>query len=234
MVTSILGLNTIQVFWAPINTSSALAYFNPASVSYVTRYNSAGTFQWIRGYKSTEVGPGFLMQSTQGYSIFADPNPCGSGCEVYVGGQQYDYGSNTNGQILGHNYVAYKYNRWGTFFSLMNNNVSATGLAPKVSLKQGAYFPNYTGGPKLILLGDGQWSNPSQGYYGWNMFVYDISSIARFAQDATGIAEDSNNQLSIFLNPTSDNFNVKSNEVIIALKIYTITGCNFRIKPQFK
>lgn len=141
-----------------------------------------------------------------------------------LGGQQYDYGSNTNGQILGHNYVAYKYNRWGTFFSLMNNNVSATGLAPKVSLKQGAYFPNYTGGPKLILLGDGQWSNPSQGYYGWNMFVYYISNIARFAKDATGIAEDSNNQLSIFPNPTSDNFNVKSNEVITALKIYTITG----------
>lgn len=223
-VIGITSGTSIQVFPSPAITASAFADFNPASVSYVTRYNSSGTFQWIKGYKSTETHPGFLPQSNQSYSIFADPNPGGAGCEIYVAGQQFDYGSDPHGQGYGYNYVAYKYNRSGVFFSLINNNVASTGLAPKVSMKQGAYFPNYTGGPKLVLLGDGEWSNPSPGYNGWNMFVYDISSVARFASDTPETRNDLSDKIMIMPNPASEYFTVKSNSIINTLKIYTGTG----------
>jgi|GEM_PF-4542741 len=145
---------------------------------FVTRYNSAGTSQWSKAYAGTPGGT-----YTSGRNIYADPNPGGTGCEIFVSGVLDCTGSDPHGYMNGSSYLFYKYNRTGVKTNYMGSATAFIG--PLKGLYHARYFPAYPGSPRLILLGDGDNSNPSPGYYCWDMYVYNISSIARLS-DASG------------------------------------------------
>ena len=232
------GLNDHTVDCAVDNSNGDIYLLqnatNNASVSkiFVTRLNSAGTQQWAHAYVSTDTT---ASQPTLGYNIHADPNPGGGGCEIYISGQRQDFAPDPHGYVYGLNLLFYKLNRSGAYTSIINVNACNTGggcIAPLNRFTKSVYYPNYTGGPKLILISDADYSNPFPGIYGWRLMLYNISSTARLT-DAQADQETFAFQSDLLLtpNPANDITVLKAAEPIEAVNIFSLTG---QLTAQYK
>ncbi len=179
---------------------------------FVSRFDNAGTLKWSKAYAGAPSKP-----YTSGRNIYCDPNPGGTGCEVYVSGVLDCAGTDPHGYENGSSYLFYKYSRGGAKTNYLG--AATAFIAGLKALTVARYFPLYTGGPRLILLGDGDNSNPSPGYYGWDMYVYDISSTARLAE--TPVAND---RMMLYPNPGHDVIHVATPGAPDLLQVFDMTG----------
>lgn len=205
--------------------------FTNLSKIFVTRFNASGIQQWSKGYASSDT----TGQGTIGYCIHADPNPGGNGCEIYVTGQREDYGGDGHGHTNGYNDLAFKYNRSGVRSVFYYGDVGSGpgGLAPYRAIKKSVYYQFSSGAPRLIMIGDGDYTALYPGMYGWTLMLWDISSTARFANEVINNPASTPNSVNLRLwpNPANDHFILNADEEIQEVKIFNPQGQPVRIQP---
>ncbi len=197
--------------------------FTTVNKIFITRFDASGNPQWHKSYASTDT----MASTTLGRSIQADPNPGGGGCEIYISGQHEDEGGDGHGHTSdGLNFLFYKYNRNGVRTLIFAPDVAQApgGLAPYLYFKKSIYFPDYTGRPCLLLLGEGDFTDTYPGFIGWMWHLYDISSTARLADQHPSDFQDQQQLMQLFPNPASNRIYVRSDQNIETICLFNTQG----------
>jgi hypothetical protein len=184
---------------------------------YVTRFNAAGDLKWTKVYSANDT----ISTATIGKNIHVDPNPGGGGCEIYVAGQREVYGSDPHGHVDGLNIIAFKYNRSGVRTVFYSPGLAGS-IAPLISNTKSVYYSNYQGHPNLFIIGDGDYSNPTPGTYGWKLISFNINSTARMQSDAEMTSAVQN--LKLYPNPASENVTLIADDQMETIQLYNTSG----------